>query len=687
MDTTLNPSQASLLENSARPLQKKSLVNHLNHISFTGGTITLTFRRFSDNKVLTVRARPLPSAEDFVDCVWDSDKQDPDLSSCEFLNLSFGDGKSLFVANADPEHLTRNSIRLRVKKEGQQISTRKLKRYHCSGIYVHLTCSDNLLEGEIADFNSSFFRVELNPDTDPFLLPKKGESVHAEIANNSGMVYAGECTVARYSPGAPVSALVLKPVNANVPRFRPKQFRSTRYRLSPFPRVVFTHPLINNLISLDAVNISATGVLVEEKTENPVLLPGMVIPCMELELAAGFTITCRGQIIHKTFSEEDECVRCGIAFLDLEPGDQVRLSNMLHRVNDRKANACSRVDLDELWRFFFSTGFLYGSKYVAVHPDRAKLRKTYEKIYMDSPAIARHFIQQDRGVMQGHISMLRFYENAWILHHHAADPACFRAGIAVLERIIRHVNDYYPLPSSHMDYMMCYYRPNNRFPKKVFGGFITWLNDRSLCSNDIFAYISLQKDEKRAGSLKDSNQSLQDADPADLLRLADFYGKSSGGLMLRALDLDPSLPEKNSIGPEYRNAGLRRERRVISLRREGRLIAVFAVSISEIGLNLSNLTSCIHAFVIEPDALPSAEFMSILKSLSSGYEQEKIPLLIYPREYADDNGIPYGRSYTLWAMSTRCSDEFLTYMTDLIRFNKDRYVKGPTAQEPSVSRF
>ncbi len=109
---------------------------------------------------------------------------------------------------------------------------------------------------------------------------------------------------------------------------------------------------------------------------------------------------------------------------------------------------------------FLKPDLFIPDKYAAIQKNKKQIKETYAKIYTQNPQIARHFIYQDKGTIYGHMAMLRFYDSAWMIHHHAARKSALnKAGLIVLDQIGRMINDSHRLYSLHMDYMICYYRP------------------------------------------------------------------------------------------------------------------------------------------------------------------------------------------------------------------------------------
>jgi hypothetical protein len=96
------------------------------------------------------------------------------------------------------------------------------------------------------------------------------------------------------------------------------------------------------------------------------------------------------------------------------------------------------------------------------------------------------------------------------------------------------------------------------------------------------------------------------------------------------------------------------------------------VTLSDIGLNLSNLTNCIHALVIDSDDLSHHILYASLSKLSQYYEDDEIPILLYPVSYAKNQSIPCEKIYNLWVLNVPYSgDRYLKYMENLL--NRTRH--------------
>jgi hypothetical protein len=214
---------------------------------------------------------------------------------------------------------------------------------------------------------------------------------------------------------------------------------------------------------------------------------------------------------------------------------------------------------------------------------------------------------------------------------------------------------------------MCYYRPENKFPSRVFGGAARSINDLKGCSIDTFAYFHHQKNSVANRELPRSWQ-LSETQIEDLQELEGFYQYLSGGILIEALDLIPERLNIDSLTGEYRSLGLKRDRHLYSLRENGHLKAVVMVSIADLGLNLSDLTNCIKIFVLDGNNLPKDIFCAVLSTVAKAFQQDEVPVLLFPAVYADNQDISYEKHYNLWVINLQYTDPYFKYLNRLLRF-------------------
>jgi len=460
---------------------------------------------------------------------------------------------------------------------------------------------------------------------------------------------------------------VFSPLNGEIRRFKKKHIRNVRQKLAPAPSLSFFHPFLGKRVQFEVEDISTSGFSVREAVDERVLLPGMIIPEVILGFAGFLKVKCSAQVIYCKPCEANE-VRCGLAILDMDIQAYSSLTHILTSAMDPHAYVSTEVDMDALWEFFFETGFLYAKKYRLIQPQRAQFKETYKKLYQDNPGIARHFTYQRNGRIFGHISMVRAYDRAWMIHHHAAKVMeSKRTGFMVLKQIMHYLNDMHRLPSACMDYTICYFRPENKFPDRVFGGFARELKNPRGCSLDLFAYLPYTR--LSLGNKLPDGWTLSESSGRDMWEFEHFYMSHSGGLLLDAMGMRHGETRSESLEKIYQEMGLTRNFQTYSLKSGGKLHALLVVNHSDLGFNLSELLNGIKVLVANSKALPWTVLSTAISQLAGEFEMERVPVLFYPTSYVEENEIPFEKQYQMWVLNVQHGNEYLEYMQRKFRIS------------------
>ena len=668
------PETGATVADSGRKISREFLVNRLNFINFQEGRIQVHFAHRQYDRSLLIPAFPQPCFGSELECVWcDESDAAPVIQTHELKYILVPRGEKFIQAFPEIIEINPRGCRLGLPSISREISQRRVERQRCRGISVHLIQNSCSFPGALLDFAASSFRIELAAEPpQSFEWVDATQPVQVLFHSGSQTLYSGECRIVRSTQGRNARSYVLEPLKNEVQRYRKAEYRSQRQTLSPSPNIIFRHPLTQKRLDLKVVDLSGSGFAVEEEEHSACLLPGLILPEVELHFAGIFKMTCSTQVVFRkpvAGKGEGGRLRCGLALIDVTAQDHVKLLGMLHQARDKNSYLCTDLDLDALWDFLFETGFIYPSKYALIHKRKRDVRQTYEKLYTCSPDIARHFVYQHNGTILGHMAMIRFWKNSWLTHHHAARKSALnRAGLLVLDQIGRFVYDTFRLSNMHMDYLVCYYRPQNKFPSRVFGGVARHIDNPKGCSVDPMAYLKLPDSGPRVPSFPTAWE-LAASTRDDLVELGYFYDDTSGGLMLEALDLEPHTFQDDTICNEFQMHGFRRERHLFSLKENGRLRVLLIAYISDIGLNLSDLTHCLKAVVLDPEHLPSEILLAALRLASLATGQSDAPALIYPFSYAETNSIPYEKIYNLWIIHMYTQIQaYFKYLRRLLRY-------------------
>lgn len=431
-------------------------------------------------------------------------------------------------------------------------------------------------------------------------------------------------------------------------------------RVIPPPSVRFKHPLFRKPVQRDICDLTVAGFAVEEQNEESVLLPGMIIPGLEIRYAGTLKLTCDAQVIYRRAAGKER-VRCGLAILDMDFLTYTRLGNIIAHSEDPRASFSNEVEMDALWEFFFDTGFIYPKKYNLLQSSREEFKQTYCRLYQENQEIAAHFTYEENGRIYGHVSMIRAYQRTWMIHHLAARPLNrHRTGLSILKNILGFSEGLFRYPSIRMNYLIFYFRPENRFPNLFFGGFARDFKNPRGCSLDLFAYLSHPTD--RPQDPLPQGWQLRNFEAQHLPELERFYRNTSGGLLLDILPLDRRNEGEEPLEEVYRRKGFLRQWRVHALIQGESLKAVLIVNRSDLGVNLSELLNGIKIIVTDTAGLPWEVLNKALAELTPVYRAGTVPLMIYPASYASEKGIPVDKKYLLWIMSIEYGKTLREYL-------------------------
>ena len=654
---------------SAQKLGQDALTNTINHIHFTEGVVRVLLRHPDYRESFLLNACPHPSIGKTVTCTWENkDFAGLDPEALEFKYLIVDDGRSMIMVPAILKEINRESFVIDLPEEGYALGQRQAKRYPCRDVEAELIQNGFHAGGELLDFSPVGFRIRVRPDPScSFRWFNTEDAAVIHLRSKGKILFSGPCRMIRQRGQTAEKEIVFAPLNGEIKRFKKKHIRNVRQKLAPAPSLSFFHPFLSKRVQFEVEDISTSGFSVQEAADERVLLPGMIIPEATLGFAGFLKVKCSAQVIYNKPCEGGQ-IRCGLAILDMDIQAYSSLTHILTSAMDPHAYVSTEVDMDALWEFFFETGFLYPKKYRLIQPQRAHFKETYKKLYQDNTAIARHFTYQRNGRIFGHISMVRAYERAWMIHHHAAKAMeTKRTGFMVLKQIMHYLNDMHRLPSACMDYTICYFRPENKFPDRVFGGFARELQNPRGCSLDLFAYLPYTR--LSLGNKLPDGWTLNESSERDLWEFEHFYMSHSGGLLLDAMGMRQGEGKQESLQRIYQEMGLTRSCKTYSLRSNGKLHALLVVNHSDLGFNLSELLNGIKVLVANSKALPWTILSTAISQLAGDFQMERVPVLFYPVSYVEENEIPFEKHYQMWVLNVQHGNEYLEYMQRKFRIS------------------
>lgn len=640
-----------------------SLINTLNHINFIGGPVFILLEHVKYDESIFVKAYPESSTEAELTCYFTQENIIPwTPEEYRFLQLIIDDGKSMILVPATLEKMDKKRLVVQLPETSHAVGTRKVRRHVCGGVGVELFQSGFQANGELVDFNPVGFKIRVEPSPScHFQWFNSDEPAFVILRCDSRVFFDGPCHCLRHENNLSYKDFVLAPAEKEIRRFRKKHIRNPRQRLVPPPTLMLDHPFLKRKFRLPVSDISTSGFSVYEKASESILMQGMIIPELTVDFGGASRLTCVSQVVYRGDEDQQGKVRCAITILDMDIKEYSRMADILSSAQKPNVHISTEVDLDDLWAFLFKSGFIYPKKYRLIRSYRNDFKETYRKLYQENPEIARHITYHVNGKLSGHMSMLMAYERTWLIHHYAAGGDGGQlTGLVVLKQFMQFLNDMTRLPSARMDYVMSYFRPQSRFPNRVFGGFTREIDDKGKCSMDLFSYLPYTT--LSLGSRLPLGWVLRESSDLDTWNFGRFYRHHSGGLLLNVLGSECHNSEAESIKQSYHQVGFVREWNLYSLCHNEKLHATLIVNRSDLGLNLSELLNCIKIIVTNLDGLPWDILSIAIGQLASIYDQSRVPVMIYPVDYVEQRAIPYEKNYQLWILDVHHGNEYMKYM-------------------------
>ena len=418
-------SEKPVIQKNTRIINRKNLINRLNYLNFQDREIVSVFKHRQYDRHLNIKVKPGPCNGEMLHCSW-ADFPEDEINQSDFVfdHLQLDDGMSTISFGGDNYTLDDDGLNIMLPETGLELVSRKARRHFCKNIRAQMIQNGIIYKGSLRSFSPESFGVEM--DTSAYQnisFLNLEESMTVTLINSQHIVFSGEMKIFKYLFTEGIPEIVLIPLRDNIHRFKHQEERFTRTAIIPGPNVSFTHPLTGQVKNLLISDVSGSGFSVEEELHDGSLLPGMIIPEAEIVFSEDVRILCKVQVVYRNISGENDkwsAAVLGLCFLDMTPRDHARLMAILFQAQNKNLYLGREVDNEAFWQFIFESGFIYPKKYTHLSQNKDAIRKMYRKIYSHSPEVYKYITYQDKGRILGHIAMLRVYEKAWLLHHHAS---------------------------------------------------------------------------------------------------------------------------------------------------------------------------------------------------------------------------------------------------------------------------
>jgi len=640
-----------------RSIRRKQLLNQINALHYQKAPLVICMQHKNHNHCIYLKASPDPVTDTNITATWiKDDTTPPSLALYDLVKIILSTNQGCYEFKPKTCRISDRTINFVVPETATESGVRKQIRFTCTEKEIPITLNQNAIvfTGKLLNYSVNGILVQLHAGKDiSFNWLNHSSPAILTIQSENEPVYTGEITLLPRGQGQ----YLLVPGIEATQRYTPRKHRSRRQKLIPSPDLLFQHPITGKKVRLKISDLSSLGFSAHEKATRATLIPGLLIRNAKISFTNSLIIPCMAQVIYSEPEEKDSTtVRIGCAILDINIQNHLQLINYIQQAQNSSTYISSQIDPEDLFDFFFETGFLYPKKYAEISSKRAEMAQSYLALYQKGVDISRHFTYQHQGQIFGHFSSLRVYRQTWMNQHHAALRSQ-RAGLQVVRAISEYMNDSYQLNPTNIKYIIGYYQAANKFPQHYFGEFVSKVKDKKISSLDCLSYVNEARKFVGTPTELDSGWVLELATTSDLTEFYSCYQNTSGGLLPEGLDLIPEELGDQTLSETYKNCGLTRTRELYVLRYHGNPKVLVDVQSSDFGLNLSEITNAITVYLIDP----SPNYFDVIRFaiLKFALQQNKMsdPVMVFPNSYLDNCGFHSDKEYTLWCLDISLGSE------------------------------
>jgi hypothetical protein len=309
--------------------------------------------------------------------------------------------------------------------------------------------------------------------------------------------------------------------------------------------------------------------------------------------------------------------------LDAQDQETVNKLPRLSELHAAYGVQVNTIDIDDLFNLYERTGFLYPEKASRLLPHLDKVKENWRRMLRADESLLYVLTAGDNQRGRAALAVWRSARHGWTYQHLVSEnnPYASRAVMlaAEAESILKGSDES----------AQNWFRPENRFPARVFGSMIQTIGG-SLSSSQQHAYFALPR---KASLAMDPEFRIVPYEPTRNKDLCAIALTARGHVYVSAEELGGDVPFKGLDGL-YRRVGLRRTRHVFLAYRKGKeqLVGAVVAYRGPLGLNFSYLEN--RCDLLLPQNLSAAETdrvaVSLLSAAATAYtdfELDEIPVI------------------------------------------------------------
>ncbi|MBS1810144.1 MAG: hypothetical protein JST84_18430 [Acidobacteria bacterium] len=253
------------------------------------------------------------------------------------------------------------------------------------------------------------------------------------------------------------------------------------------------------------------------------------------------------------------------------------------------------VTFDDIWNLFLESGFLYPEKVARLESVLPEIQQTVRALLRENGKLTATVALREAQMLEAHMNILRWYENTWIVQHLAALPMSARTNCASARLTLGFT--FYGRLRPDIVWSKMYFRPNNPWPARVFGGYARRINDPQTSDLRTFHYLVAATTDDSPKSL--TGIEVYQAGEEDRGLIEDWFTMRGRTTEVQANQLQASDDGLANLSRAYEQAGLMRRRESLIAARNGRVTGFALLEIASLGMNFSELTNAFTVHLMD----------------------------------------------------------------------------------------
>jgi hypothetical protein len=410
----------------------------------------------------------------------------------------------------------------------------------------------------------------------------------------SGKSYRGASAVVATFPGA---------FHLSVPRVLEVHHRRLHQRFRPDAgapfRFRYTSPLTYQVHEQPVADLDVRGLAFVFDGERDVLPAGLALEQCELILPDGSREPCTATVrtpAQQMPGSAPGALRCGVLFGSLSAGGRHGIFNGFVRSRCPEVRGAHGVSFRQIWELLNAARLFHPDYPFQPGPHLDQLETVHRVAAAAEDGLCRTFAYLDEGALAGHASGLRVSSRTWMLQHLAVQPGFHRSEQVSRELSMLAVDLAEALHD--VDWVRILWRVENRWPDRIFGWIARAMAVPGLTQLRRMHYLRHPSTGWPTG---EADLPVRDATATDLATLERLL--RARGELVRVLsdDLGAVRSGALSLAARYRNAGLRRDRRILVAGPGDAPVGFALCDLATPGLCWSELT---NTFQLVPSEVP-----------------------------------------------------------------------------------